>query len=116
MKRKFLRQDYMRHIKLGKGRKKLLKWRRPTGNHSKMRRKRKGYPLSPSIGYGSPKKNIRKIISPVYINNLNDLANLNKNSVVIISKRIGAKKKIDIIKRASESNLKILNVRQGAKK
>ena len=56
----FIRQDYMRHIKIGSGRKKLLKWRRPKGRHSKMRKQRKGYPAIPTVGYKAPKKEYGK--------------------------------------------------------
>ena len=110
MKLKFLRQDYMRHLKLGKNRKKLQKWRKPKGRHSKMREKRKGYPISPSIGYKS-----QKVVTQIIINNLNELKNLNEKNPIIIAKKVGAKKKIEIIKLAQERNIKILNVK-GIKK
>ncbi len=113
---KFLRQDYMRHLKLGKNRKKLQKWRRPKGIHSKMRRQRKGYPVSPSPGYKKSKAERNKIngLIPVLINNLKDLEKINKTSIAVLSRKIGAKKKIEIIKKAEEMKLKILNLR-GAK-
>ncbi|MBS3066141.1 50S ribosomal protein L32e [Candidatus Pacearchaeota archaeon] len=117
MTKKFIRQDFMRHLKLGKKRKKLQKWRRPRGRQSKMRLNMKGYPAHPSVGYKSPRKEAGKIqgYNPVLITNLNELKNMGKNSAVIISRRVGAKKKIEIIKKASEMNLKILNIKQGAK-
>ncbi len=115
MAKKFLRQDYMRHIKLGKHRKKLQKWRSPKGMHSKMRNKRKGYPASPSVGYKSPKKEKGKILglNPKIINNMKDLQNTAKNNIIIISQKIGARKRIEIIKKASESGIKILNAHGG---
>lgn len=115
MSKKFLRQDYMRHIKLGKHRKKLLKWRKPKGRHSKMRRQRKGYPTSPSIGYKSPRKISGRINGqiPVLVSNLKELF-INKNSLIIISKKLGARKRIEMLKKADEMKIKILNVQQEA--
>src|SRR3989344_5543124 len=97
----FIRQDYMRHIKIGSGRKKLLKWRRPKGRHSKMRKQRKGYPAIPTVGYKAPKKEYGKIknLTPLMINNLSDLSKANSSNILIISRKIGAKKKIDVIKK-----------------
>lgn len=112
---KFLRQDYMRHSRLGKGRKKLQKWRRPTGKHSKIRRKRSGYPAAPTIGYGSPRSEAYKVngVIPVLVHNVKELEKLTKNSMAILAK-VGAKNKLAMIKKASELNIKILNV-SGAK-
>ena len=113
---KFLRQDYMRHSKLGKNRKKLQKWRRPKGIHSKMRRQRKGYPVSPSVGYKRPKTERNKINGhmPILINNLNDLGKIKKDCIAVLSGNVGARKKIEIIKKAEEMKIKILNL--GVKK
>ncbi|MFA5953777.1 MAG: eL32 family ribosomal protein [Candidatus Pacearchaeota archaeon] len=102
-KKKFLRRDSKRFSTFGKRRKKMLKWRRPTGRDNKMREKRKGYPVVVSIGYAK-EKNIRGTIQnkkPVKINNLQDLKKLNKNSIGILGK-IGKKKKIEIAKKAIE--------------
>ena len=112
MVKQFIRQDFMRHIKLGKHRKKVQKWRRPKGMHSKMRNKRKGYPASPGVGYKVSKKDRGKInnLMPKLIKNMKDLENAKSNSILIISKRLGAKKKIEIIKKAESMNLKILNL------
>ncbi len=111
MTRKFLRQDLKRHSKLGKGRKKMHKWRKPKGRHSKMREKRFGYPLSPSIGFKKPRKEIGKVDGkiPVLVHNVYDLSKVGKNNSVILAK-IGAKKKIEVIKLAQEKGIKILNL------
>ena len=93
MPKKFIRRDSVRYSKIGKGRRKLQKWRKPKGRDNKMRLKRKSYPKTVSIGYGKPKKKNPQVL----IRNLNDLVSADKNSEIIISKRIGAKKKIDII-------------------
>lgn len=113
MARKFLRQDYMRHSRLGNKRKKLQKWNKAKGRHSKMRQYRKGYPASPSIGYKKSKKEAGKIkeFIPILINNINELRNIDKKNVIIIAKKVGARKKLEIIKKAEEKNIKILNVK-----
>ena len=113
MKKKFIRQDSSRYAKIGKNRKKLQKWRKPRGRHSKIRKKRKSYPGYPTIGHRTSRKDSGKIknLSPVLINNLKDLDSVKKGSIIIISSRIGAKKKIEILKKAEETKTPILNVR-----
>jgi len=108
---KFLRSDTSRHLRLGKNRRKLQKWRRPRGTHNKIRKRRFGYPVAPSIGYGTPGKDSGKVLglTPVLVHNLNDLKGLKKEDAAILA-RIGAKKKLDLIKYASEMNIKILNL------
>ena len=72
----FLRRVGSRFSKLGKGRKKKQKWRRPTGRDNKMREKRRGYPAVVKIGYKQDVK-LRGVIdkkNPVMIMNVNDLA------------------------------------------
>ena len=112
MAKKFLRQDFMRHIKLGKNRKKIQTWRRPKGRHSKMRKLRRGYPDSPTVGYKAPKEKKGKINSliPRIIFNLNDLKKADKNNIIIIAKKVGARKKIELIKKAEDMKLIILNI------
>ena len=52
----FLRRNAKRHSNLGKRRKKKQNWRYPTGRHNKMREKRRGYPITVSVGYQKDKK------------------------------------------------------------
>jgi len=116
LKKKFLRADTFRLSRIGKRRKKLQKWRRPRGKHNKLRLKRFGHPVQPGIGYATQKSQFGKIqeLSPIVVNNLQELYSLNKNNIAIISKRTGAKKKMEIIKKAYELNIKIANA--GGKK
>jgi len=116
MSKDFVRQDSVRHLKLGKRKKKLRTWRKPKGRDSKMRLSRKSYPKTVSVGYKTQKTQSGKIkgMTPVLVHNLNDLKKVDKNSIVILA-RIGAKKKLEIIKAAQESKIKILNL-TGAKK
>lgn len=115
MAKRFLRQDTNRFSRLGKNKKYLQKWRRPKGRHSKMRKNRAGYPVSPIIGYKGPRKEAGKIkgLIPILVKNLNDIKKAGKDSILIIA-RVGAKKKIDLIKKAQELNIKIANI--GGKK
>lgn len=117
MKKKFIRTDYKRHSKLGKNRKKLQKWRKPKGRDNKMREKRFGYPLSPTVGRKSPGKLSGRINGkvPVLIRNVNELNNVDKNSVVIIGS-IGARKKIELVKKTIEKGFVIINSSGGNKK
>lgn len=108
---RFLRSDTVRHSRLGKNRKKLQKWRRPRGRHSKIRRKRFGYPVKPSVGYRTARVQAGKVngMTPVLVHTLRDLESLAKGAVIIVA-RIGAKKKIELLKYAREKQLHILNV------
>jgi len=111
MRKKFLRTDITRYSKLGKNRKKLQKWRGAKGRHNKIREKREGYPSKPEIGYKSSKKTSGKIagLKPVLVYNLKDLEKIQPSSIVIIGK-IGAKKKMEMIKKISEMKLRVANM------
>lgn len=110
MKKRFLRSDWMRHSRLGKNRKKLQKWRKPRGMHSKIRKKRVGYPSFPAVGYRTPRNDACKVrgLVPVLVHNVRELENAGRGSGVIIA-GVGAKKKIEIMKTANEKGIKVLN-------
>jgi large subunit ribosomal protein L32e len=107
MKAKFLRRTSHKYSKLGKGRKKKQKWRRPTGRDNKMREKRKGYGAVVSIGYKSGSKKEKQLI----INNLTDLETIGELKEITLGK-LGKKKKLEIIKKAQNMKIKILNVNE----
>jgi large subunit ribosomal protein L32e len=111
---KFIRRDSKRFSKIGKNRKKLQKWRRPSGRDNKIRENRRGYPTKVKVGFKSSKKEIGKIegLIPYRVLNLKDLENAGKENIVIIGK-VGARKKIDLIKKANEMKFKIMNVKSG---
>jgi|SRR3989344_4566639 len=112
MRKRFVRQDSKRYSKIGKNRKKLQKWRKPKGRDSKMRLRRKSYPRTVSTGYKNKKSESGKINGkmPILVYNSLDLQKAGKNNSIILSSRVGAKKKIQIIKTAREKNLTILNI------
>ena len=107
MDKKFKRQEYARYKKLG------VKWRRPRGKTSKMRRYEAGKPDMPAIGYGSPKES--RGLHPsgykdVLVKNMGDLENLDPvTEAGRISASIGMKKKAMMLEKASELGIKILN-------
>ena len=108
---KFLRRSWDRYSKLGKKNKKKRKWRRPTGRDNKMKEKRRGYSAVVSIGYGTKKELKQKFAGkkPIFVRNLNDLKKISKNEIAIIGK-VGARKKIEIIKKAEEMKIEIFNI------
>jgi large subunit ribosomal protein L32e len=107
MKKKFKRQEYARYKKLG------IKWRRPRGKTSKMRRYESGKPAMPAVGYGSPKET--RGLHPsgfkdVLVCNMVDLEKLDPETEAgRISSTIGKRKKEMILDKASELGIKILN-------
>jgi ribosomal protein L32E len=118
-KPKFLRRGWERYSKTGLRRKKKQVWRRPHGRDNKMREKRGGYGPVVSIGYKQQKELRGKIDDKkvVMVNNLKDLAKIQKNEIAVLGK-IGNKKRLEIAKKANESNIPIqnLNIRVFLKK
>jgi large subunit ribosomal protein L32e len=112
MSKKFIRTDYWRMSKLGKRRRKLQVWRRARGKHSKMRRRRKGYPAIPMIGYKGAKKDSGKVkgLTPVLVNNMSDLQKVKAGHGAILSSTLGARKRMEMIKKAESMKIKILNM------
>lgn len=109
MSKRFYREDSMRHIRLG-SRKKKRSWRAPRGNQSKMRRKRKSYPAVVSIGYRTPKT--ERKTNPASISSPRELLSIKKGAAVQIASRVGAKKRLEIIKVAKEKEIILTNVRE----
>ena len=110
-KPEFLRQNWFRYPRLGE------KWRRPKGRHSKLRRheKGKGFLLIPC--YRSPKL-VRDLhpsgLKEVRVFNPKDLENLDpKVHAVRIAAQVGKKKRIEIMKKAQELGLRVLNPLKG---
>ncbi|OGJ13063.1 hypothetical protein A3K82_03410 [Candidatus Pacearchaeota archaeon RBG_19FT_COMBO_34_9] len=108
---KFIRRNWTKFSRLGKKRKKKQVWRRAKGRHSKIREKRKGYPIKVMVGFRQEKES-RGLIEnkkPVRIMNVKELEKIGKNEIAIIGK-IGKKKRIEIAKKAKEKNITILNI------
>ena len=111
--KRFLRRGTLKYGRMGLNRPKLQRWRAAVGRHNKIRKNRLGYTKSPRIGFKKPRKESGKINNkiPLLVRNLSDVAGANKNNILILSRTIGAKKKIEIIKKADDVGLEILNVR-----
>jgi len=89
-------------------------WRRPTGLDNKMRLKRKGWPKSVDVGYRSP-KGARGLhpsgFDEVIVHNLQDLAALTPEQAARISHTVGRRKRADIVERAEDLKIVVLNKR-----
>jgi len=107
----FIRQDANKHKKL----RNKLKWRKPKGRHSKLRLSKKGHEAVPSTGWGSPRevKHLHKSgLRQVLVKALNDFDKINKDEEgVILGSTVGKRKKIELIKKAEEIGVRILNIR-----
>lgn len=111
MSKDFQRRDSVRYLKLGK-KKRKVPWRKPKGRDNKMRLSMSGYPKTVSVGYKTPKIQAGKIdnLTPILVHNLNEIDNLPKDSIAIIA-RVGAKKKLTLIKSLNEKKIRILNLK-----
>src|SRR3989344_1681946 len=88
-------------------------WRAPKGMHSKLRRKRKGKGLLPSIGYAAPKKFrglSREGLIQVTISKITQLENLTKKHGIILSRSLGIKKRLELLKKIKEMGLRVINI------
>jgi large subunit ribosomal protein L32e len=88
-------------------------WRKPKGRQSKIRAKLKGKLKMPTIGYRAPKE-LRYLhpsgFKEVLIHNVNELLKVNpEKEVARIASKVGKKKRSEILKKAEELKIKILN-------
>ncbi|MEM4330963.1 MAG: eL32 family ribosomal protein, partial [Candidatus Pacearchaeota archaeon] len=106
----FKRTGWRRLSRLGARRKKKQKWRYPKGGDSKVRKNKKGYPKKPTIGWRNPKELRGKIngMSFKRVENLKQLEEIKKGEAIIIAS-VGKKKREEIIKKANEKGIIILN-------
>ncbi len=103
----FVRQESWRYVRVKPN------WRRPRGIDSKMRLKKKGYPPSPNVGYRGPKL-VRGLhptgFREVLVYNPKDLEGIDPTRCAIrIAARVGKKKRMEIVKKADELGIKVLN-------
>jgi len=88
------------------------KWRAPRGMTSKLRRKEKSHGKQPSAGYGAPRE--LRFLHPsglreVLVHNVHELEKLDSKNAARISGSVGKKKRIEIMKKAEEMKIRILN-------
>jgi len=88
-------------------------WRKPRGIQSKIRIRRKGKIRMPSVGWGAPKTS--RGLHPsgfkeIVVYSIKDLERVNpEKEAVKISHRVGKKKREEIVKKANELKIKVLN-------
>lgn len=108
-KPKFMRQESWRFKRVPD------KWRRPHGVDSKMRKKVKGWPASPTTGYCSPKKT--RGLHPsgfveTRIQTVEDLSGIDPElQAVRIARTVGGRKRVAILALAKERGIHVLNPR-----
>jgi len=106
----FGRQESWRYRRLKES------WRRPRGIDSKMRKKVKGWPKSPGVGYRSPKET--RGLHPsgyeeVIVRNVDDVRKVDpKTQAIRIARQVGARKEVEISAIADELKIHVLNPRK----
>lgn len=106
-KPEFTQQDAHKMNRLEK------KWKRPRGIDSKMRLNLKGYKKKVQIGYGSPKlvRGLSKDgLKKVIVSSIKDLEGIDKKEGIVISKTVGDRKRKEILTKAKELSLTVLNM------
>lgn len=104
---RFIRQESWRYDKLAEN------WRKPKGKDNKMRKQKSGVPAIVKIGYRGPK--VARGLHPSGYNdnivfNVNDLAGLDpKKDAIRLAHTVGTRKRKEIITKAAEMGIKVLN-------
>lgn len=92
-----------------------LHWRAPRGNQSKIRLKRRGKVSHPGPGVASPKE-VRGLtrlgLRPVEVENNKQLEALDPKTEAAVIKRVGQKKRIELLKKATERKITVLNYKK----
>lgn len=104
---KFIRQESWRYDRLAEN------WRKPKGKDNKMRKQKSGMPALVKVGYRSPKA-VRGLHPSGYRDNLiHNPAELNvldpTKDAARIGHTVGKKKRIEIINKALENGIKVIN-------
>jgi len=106
----FIRQESWRYKRLKEN------WRRPRGLDNKMRRRIKGWPACPNVGYRGPKESRGlhpSAFKEVRVFNLEDLAKVNPEIEAIrIASTVGNRKRAEILREARERGIQVLNPRE----
>jgi large subunit ribosomal protein L32e len=104
---KFIRQESWRYDRL------VENWRKPKGKDNKMRKQKSGMPAIVKVGYRGPRA-ARGLHPSGYTDNVvhnpAELARLDpKKDAARIGHTVGKKKRIEIINKAVELGIKVLN-------
>jgi large subunit ribosomal protein L32e len=109
-KPRFRRQEYGKLARLED------KWRSCRGIDSKKAEGKRGKGKTPKIGYGKPKDRagIVRGFRPVFVETLKDLESVDsKTHAIVISARVGRRKRNQIIEEANKHKINVLNPRKG---
>ncbi|MBS7654396.1 MAG: 50S ribosomal protein L32e [Candidatus Bathyarchaeia archaeon] len=106
-KPEFQRQENWRYKRVKEN------WRKPKGLDSKMRKEVKGWPPRVKVGYRGPKlaRNLHpSAFKEVIIHNVDDLNKIDaETEAVKIAHTVGAKKRAEILNRAKDLGIRVLN-------
>ena len=103
----FIRQESWRYDRLAEN------WRKPKGKDNKMRKQKSGMPALVKIGYRGPK--IARGLHPSgytdnVVHNVTELISLDpKKDAARLGHTVGKRKRIEIIAKANELGIKVLN-------
>ena len=104
---KFIRQESWRYDRLAEN------WRKPKGKDNKMRQQKAGVPAIVKVGYRGPR--IARGLHPSgytdnVVHNVIEVAKLDpKKDAARLGHTVGKRKRIEIIAKANELGIKILN-------
>lgn len=113
----FYRSSWNKMHKLGKKVKAKRKWRASKGRDSKVRLRERGYRRRPAVGWGADKSIHGQIegFESVRVETIKDFAKVQKGQAVIIAS-VGKKRRTELINKANEMKIKVLNKYLGDKK
>ncbi len=87
-------------------------WRRPKGRHSRSRLEKKGAAPRPKAGYRKPSE-IRGLhpsgLEEVLVHNVSEVEELEEDQAARISSNVGGRKKAEMVEKADEMDVKVLN-------
>ena len=89
-----------------------LKWRKPKGIHSKLRQHKREAGKIVRSGYGSP-RSVKGLhpsgFKEVLVFNVKDLGKIRQGEAARIAANVGKKKRLEMMKKAEELKIKVLN-------
>ena len=105
----FKRQEFNKRIRLSRS-----SWRKPRGVDSKMREQRGGYRAIVKIGYRTPRKlrgRLSNGLIEVKVSTVKELNSMTKDQIAVISRNIGNRRRLELLKEALKSKILISNFR-----